>query len=213
MRPWYFDGAFLRNDPALITICSTVGAAPSSRLAFARVRAGYATAIGFARAHDIPQATYALHESGQRGIRPDVAEKYARLLGNCTAEWLLYGKGSGPGDPDAGGIEAAFQEIGGEPEKVAAFMLLHDRFTILAEQYEDAMGKGLLVPRLLGYRNDARGRIKAVFSLWQQIVNMNDDLPLMQRVQDRLALLERGIAEFIQVRAKTPDSSESEPIA
>lgn len=64
----------------------------------ARKAAGYKTARAFADAHKIPQATYALHESGKRGLsRPFSAEDrretlvvYADKLG-VRAAWLRDG--------------------------------------------------------------------------------------------------------------------------
>ncbi|MCG5241893.1 XRE family transcriptional regulator [Azospirillum doebereinerae] len=67
----------------------------AQRLRLARTAAGYRTAKEFASSHGVPQPTYALHESGERGLRPDVAERYATLLGVSPA-WLLTGEGQGP---------------------------------------------------------------------------------------------------------------------
>jgi transcriptional regulator with XRE-family HTH domain len=69
---------------------------PATRLAFARIRAGYGSAVEFSRKHGIPQPTYALHETGGRGIRADIAKRYAEVLKNCTPEWILYGTGKSP---------------------------------------------------------------------------------------------------------------------
>lgn len=67
----------------------------AQRLRLARTAAGYRTAKEFAASHGVPQPTYALHESGERGLRADVADRYASLLGVSTA-WLLTGDGQGP---------------------------------------------------------------------------------------------------------------------
>ena len=66
--------------------------APSHRLRQARERAGYKTAKEFAEKHEVPQPTYAMHESGKRGLRPDTAHRYADILGVSEA-WLLTGSG------------------------------------------------------------------------------------------------------------------------
>jgi SOS-response transcriptional repressor LexA len=64
---------------------------PFQRLRFAREQAGYRSAADFSRANGITEVTYRAHENGQNGLKVDVAERYARLLGNCTAAWLLTG--------------------------------------------------------------------------------------------------------------------------
>ena len=70
--------------------------ASGPRLERARIAAGYRTEIEFSQLHGIPQATYHHHESGKRGLKLEVAEKYAKLLGNCDAAWLLTGAGKEP---------------------------------------------------------------------------------------------------------------------
>lgn len=75
----------------------------ADRLRKARLEAGFKTAAEFAAKHDIPQPTYALHESGGRGLKDPVLKDYAKLLGVREA-WLRYGEGpkSAP-KPDGGG--------------------------------------------------------------------------------------------------------------
>lgn len=83
----------------------------AGRLKLARIAAGYRTAKSFAEKHQIPQPTYALHESGKRDLTNKVAERYAQLLG-VTIEWLLFGRGAGPGaPPELSGIQAAIGEV------------------------------------------------------------------------------------------------------
>lgn len=43
----------------------------------------------------MPQPTYQLHETGKRQLRPDVAQRYADILG-CSAAWLVMGEGEPP---------------------------------------------------------------------------------------------------------------------
>lgn len=69
---------------------------PHERLKLARVAAGWRTAKSFAASIGVPQPTYALHESGKRGMSREVAKTYAKALGNCDADWLLTGIGRGP---------------------------------------------------------------------------------------------------------------------
>jgi hypothetical protein len=80
---------------------------PAKRLIFARIRAGYGSAVEFSRTQAIPQPTYALHETGGRGIRAEIAKRYAEALKNCTAEWILTA-GENPGSPPV---------IGGSPDE------------------------------------------------------------------------------------------------
>lgn len=75
---------------------------PAQRLKLARVIAGYRTARAFSDKHGIAQSTYSLHESGGRGLTEDVAEEYARFLGNCSPGWLQFGEGRSP----MNGVEA-----------------------------------------------------------------------------------------------------------
>jgi SOS-response transcriptional repressor LexA len=72
---------------------------PNERLRYARENAGYLTPKAFSSAHDIPQPTYHLHESGRRAILPAVASKYAEAL-NCSASWILTGEGDPPEPPE-----------------------------------------------------------------------------------------------------------------
>lgn len=66
---------------------------PHERLKEARVRARYAEAADAARAFGWNEVTYRSHENGQRGLRPDVAKKYARAF-RVSMAWLLTGSGS-----------------------------------------------------------------------------------------------------------------------
>lgn len=65
---------------------------PSDRLRQARAKANFEKATDAARAYGWNEVTYTSHENGARGLRPAVAEKYAKAF-RVPAEWLLYGKG------------------------------------------------------------------------------------------------------------------------
>jgi phage repressor protein C with HTH and peptisase S24 domain len=65
------------------------------RLRRAREAAGFRTATEFAERFRIPQSTYALHETGARGLKPAIAERYGKLLA-VSAGWLLTGGGDAP---------------------------------------------------------------------------------------------------------------------
>lgn len=54
---------------------------PHEVLRRARVKKGFSTAAEAARAFGWNEVTYVSHENGTRGIRPSVAQKYAKALG------------------------------------------------------------------------------------------------------------------------------------
>lgn len=62
---------------------------PHERLAWARVRAGFADKADFARAVGVNPTTYRAYENGQNGFAKFAAQ-FAKKLG-VTAEWLLDG--------------------------------------------------------------------------------------------------------------------------
>lgn len=62
------------------------------RLKEARIEAGFASAKIFSDKKELKVSTYALHESGMRGMSLRVIEKYANLL-NLERNWLLPGLG------------------------------------------------------------------------------------------------------------------------
>jgi hypothetical protein len=64
---------------------------PNDRLQKARRDAGYENAVDAARAYGWGQSTYISHENGTRGLKPDVADRYAKAF-RVPAEWLLFGK-------------------------------------------------------------------------------------------------------------------------
>lgn len=66
------------------------------RLQIAREYAGHATATAAAEALGIKFPTYAGHENGSRGV-VRAAPLYARRF-RITLDWLLVGKGPGPGE-------------------------------------------------------------------------------------------------------------------
>lgn len=67
----------------------------TERLRSARERAGYTDATAAAVAFGWKAPTYLAHENGSRGLRPDVARRYARAFG-VDPEWLLFGRGGTP---------------------------------------------------------------------------------------------------------------------
>lgn len=71
------------------------------RLRLARSLAGYETLNSFAVASKVAQSTLSHHESGTRGLKIGMAKRYARVLGNVTAGWLLTGEGELPSEAHA----------------------------------------------------------------------------------------------------------------
>lgn len=64
---------------------------PHARLKAAREHAGYRTAASAARAFGWQVHTYKTHESGLRGMKPEIAAAYGRAF-RVDAAWLLFGK-------------------------------------------------------------------------------------------------------------------------
>ena len=64
--------------------------AASERLKHARTRAGFSSAVAFAREKSLPEVTYRAHESGTRNFKIDSAKAYAKALG-VTWQWLMFG--------------------------------------------------------------------------------------------------------------------------
>lgn len=67
---------------------------PATRLRQAREKAGYETPTAAAAAFGWPYPTYAAHENGSRGIRPDAMLRYAKAF-RVSAAWLLDGSDTG----------------------------------------------------------------------------------------------------------------------
>lgn len=63
---------------------------PHERLAHARREAGFSTASEAARAFGWNENTYRSHENGERGIKQNIAEIYARAF-HTTASYILFG--------------------------------------------------------------------------------------------------------------------------
>lgn len=79
---------------------------PHERLREAWKKEGFKEAREVARAYGWNETTFTSHQNGQRGLRPTVADRYAKALGVNT-EWLLYDRG--PRDRAARKPQAANQ--------------------------------------------------------------------------------------------------------
>lgn len=60
---------------------------------------GFESPTDAAQAFGWPEVTYRAHENGGRGIKPTVAERYAKAL-RVKASWILLGDGDGPSVDD-----------------------------------------------------------------------------------------------------------------
>ncbi|MEM7303808.1 MAG: helix-turn-helix transcriptional regulator [Pseudomonadota bacterium] len=67
---------------------------PAKRLRLAREKAGFNTAKAAADRFGWVYTSYQAHERGERGIRPDVADEYAKAFG-IEASDILFGGGDG----------------------------------------------------------------------------------------------------------------------
>lgn len=84
---------------------------PYERLQTARAAAGFENAVDAARAFGWNDVTYRAHENGTRGLRPDVAARYARAFKVSTG-WLLTGEGgTGGGEPQGARLAARPEPI------------------------------------------------------------------------------------------------------
>jgi len=117
---------------------------PFQRLALARQRAGYATASEAARAFGWNENTYRSHENGERGLRIDVAYKYAKAF-KVDVDFLVLGReGSvtfeadnhkiiGYVDEEGSFVEYPANGVGGFEELVAATLIQTHGATWFAE--------------------------------------------------------------------------------
>lgn len=62
-----------------------------AKLRMVRKARGFKTAKEFATKNNIPLSTYAMHETGRRGLKIKVAKLYCSLLG-MELNWFLLGK-------------------------------------------------------------------------------------------------------------------------
>lgn len=65
---------------------------PADRLRHAREKSGFGDASEAARRFGWATSTYLGHENGSRGLRPEVALKYARAF-KVEPDWLMFGRG------------------------------------------------------------------------------------------------------------------------
>ena len=95
---------------------------PAERLKWARQRAGFDSAAGFARENGVPEVTYRAHEKGPekkggRGLSEAAARSYATDLKGVSWAWLITGEG----DPYAP-VSAAWEEGPTDVERIAAMV-------------------------------------------------------------------------------------------
>lgn len=62
------------------------------RLRWAREKAGFTSIRSAANFHHWPENTYKAREQGERGMKPEVVEEYAKAF-SVSLEWMVTGKG------------------------------------------------------------------------------------------------------------------------
>jgi phage repressor protein C with HTH and peptisase S24 domain len=86
----------LGQDEMYRAACDTIFMErPADRLKQAREARGYPSPTEAAQAFGWPDVTYRAHENGGRGIKPAVAERYAKAF-RVKASWILLGDGEPP---------------------------------------------------------------------------------------------------------------------
>lgn len=199
---------FLRDTPRSITTCNVadgeIDPKPGQRLREARIAAGYPRQVDFYSKHGINQGTYSQHESGERGIRPDRAAKYAKLLGNCDASWILHAVGRGPrGISVPAPPLSQTAEIKGPSEKMAAFVMLRERVLALAKEYEETIEKEFgEVPLIFGFNVRGGQGADLAFFLWEQIESEDNDLSLLDRAEAKLTVFGEGLFDLAEMLRK-----------
>lgn len=130
----------------------------AERLRIARLNAGFASAYEAANALGVNKDTYSQHENGIRGYPAAKAELYSRRF-KVSAEWLLFGKGTGPApstDPSEDDLEAMLADvlreipagatIGDWPRIAAPILRAQlERYRVDREGLDSSHGKNALV--------------------------------------------------------------------
>ena len=80
------------------------------RLRAARKAAGFKSAYDFADLIGVPRTTYSQHERGDRNIKDDYLEMYAKNL-KVNEAWLRNGKGAAFLNPDSEKINTLSNEL------------------------------------------------------------------------------------------------------
>lgn len=164
---------------------------PYERLRDARIKAGYDNATDAAKAYSLGVSTYISHENGTRGLKPDVAERYAKAF-RVPAEWLLYGKGRKPVAPletpktvplvgyVGAGAETRFFDGQGELDDVTAPGGATDE-TVAVEVRGESLGP--LFDRWLVFYDDVRRPITSDLIGRLCVVGLNDGRILIKQIK------------------------------
>lgn len=172
--------------------------------------AGYDEPTEAARAFGWNISTYLSHENGTRGLRPPVAERYAKAF-RVPAEWLLYARGRGKAvaaEPPrtvplvgyvAAGAEAYFDTgAQGEFGRIQAPAGSTDE-TVAVEIRGDSLGS--FFDRWLVFYDDVRRPITADLVGKLCIVGLADGRVMIKKVQRSKA---RGLFHLISQTADAP---------
>lgn len=164
---------------------------PSDRLKRARADAGFENASAAARAFGWNEVTYRAHEGGGRGLRPDVAARYARAL-RVPADWLLYGPSRKRRDAEddpatvplvgyvGAGAQAHFADAQGPLDEVPAPEGRTDH-TKAVEIRGDSLGP--FFDRWIVYYDDVRRPVTADLIGPLCVVGLPDGRVLLKKIQ------------------------------
>lgn len=119
---------------------------PFERLQKARAKAGYESATDAARAFGWNEITYRAHENGGRGLKPKVAEQYAKAF-KVSAGWLLTGDGPGPNSPPQAGASTVEELPAGDAFTFAKVDGSVQAGAFLAVEALDDLGEVISAPR------------------------------------------------------------------
>ncbi len=166
-------------------------AEPFERLQEARKRAGFNTPTEAKDAFGW-KSTYLSHENGTRGLRPRVAERYARAF-HVRAEYILYGRGSlngaqAPSQPRKTVPLVGFVSAGAETHFTAAGELGDveapagsTESTVAVEMRGDSWGT--FFDRWLVYYDEVRRPVTADLIGKPCVVGLEDGRVLVKRIQ------------------------------
>lgn len=164
---------------------------PFERLQEARAKAGFQNPTDAAKAYGWGQSTYISHENGTRGLKPEVAERYAKAF-RVPAEWILYGKGK-KGPPESrpirtvpvvgyvgAGAQTYFFDDQGDLDEVAAPDSASDR-TVAVEVRGESLGA--LFDRWLVFYDDVHRPVTTDQIGRLCVVGLRDGRIMVKKVQ------------------------------
>lgn len=189
---------------------------PKDRLQKARERAGFETAADAARAFGWGLSTYAAHENGTRGIRTDVAERYAKAF-RVKPAYITHGEGPQKAQQKASGArtvplvgmvgagaEAEFYPLSGEHDEVPAPPDATDQ-TVAVEIRGSSLGPAL--DRWLVFYDDVHRPVADALIGQLCVVGLRDGR-IMVKVLQRSKT--KGLFHLLSNAADTPPILDAE---